>query len=356
MGLMAIRKVFLTPARAALAVFAALAALVALATLAAITTFAAQAQSIPELQWQSQHGMKNPLVGRIFHGDGRPSEWAELLSQAAGKNYVLLGENHDNPDHHQIQAKILKGLIDAIRRPALVWEMVPQRLSDQVNVFDLAEDPQLDDYARRLEWEERGWYSWEIYRPIALVAARAGLTMVAGNLDRKVTRALSKNGIEVLTPEQQADFALRHSLTVAAQEQLYTDLRDSHCGLMPERALHAMANVQRARDGAMANALIQSGDSGADGEAGAVLIAGNGHIRKDRAVPFVLGYTLPDTPSSISIGLVEVAPELSGFTDYELAANGTQLYDFVIFTPQFDNSDHCAALREQFKQMKKKQP
>lgn len=341
MGLVAFWKVFLT---------------LALAALAATTTTAALTQSIPKLQWQSKHGAESPLVGRIFSGSGSPSSWADLLSQAAGKHYVLLGENHDNPDHHRIQANILQGLIDANRLPALVWEMVPQRLSDQVNVYDLIEDPQLDDYARRLEWEERGWYSWDIYRPIALVAAKARLTMAAGNLDRKVTRALSKNGIEVLTPEQQADFALRHSLTVEAQEQLYADLRESHCGLMPERALPAMANVQRARDGAMANALIQSGDSGPDVDAGAVLIAGNGHIRKDRAVPFVLGYTLPDTPSVIAIGLVEVAPELSDFADYELAANGTQLYDFVIFTPQYDNSDHCAALREQFKQMKKKQP
>ena len=320
---------------------------------ATLSSFA-HAQSIPSLNWQSKHGSDNPLIGRLFDGKGSPATWQELVAQAASAKYVLLGEIHDNPDHHQIQATILQELIDAGRRPTLVWEMVPQRLANAANSYDLKTDPKLQDYARRLEWEERGWYTWDIYRPIALVAARAGLTMTAGNLDRTVTRALSKNGIDVLTPEQQADFALRHSLPVEIQKQLYVDLQQSHCNLMPERALPAMANVQRARDGAMANAMLQSGKG--DGEDGAVLIAGNGHVRKDRGVPFVLDYTLSGTSMSVSVGLVELSPELASFEDYQLAVNGTQLYDFVIFTPQYDNSDHCAALRQRFEQTKKKQP
>ncbi|NRB30722.1 MAG: ChaN family lipoprotein [Rhizobiaceae bacterium] len=320
---------------------------------ATLSSFA-HAQFIPSLNWQSKHGSDNSLVGRLFDGKGSPATWQEMVAQAANAQFVLLGEIHDNPDHHQIQATILQELIDAGRRPTLVWEMVPKRLADEANSYDLITDPKLQDYARRLEWEERGWYTWEIYRPIALVAARAGLKMTAGNLDRSVTRALSKNGIGVLTPEQQADFALRHALPVEIQKQLYVDLQQSHCNLMPERALPAMANVQRARDGAMANAILQSGKG--DHEDGAVLIAGNGHVRKDRAVPFVLGYTIPGTSKSLSVGLVEVSPELLSFDDYQLAVNGTQLYDFVIFTPQYNNSDHCAALRQRFEQTKKKQP
>ncbi|MEP0942533.1 MAG: ChaN family lipoprotein [Rhizobiaceae bacterium] len=333
-----------------------------LAALTFATSAWAQTQPILPSQWQSTHNAANSLVGQIYSGAGTPVSQQELMAATARANFVLLGENHDNPDHHLIQANILRVVTSSSRRPALVWEMVPQRLADQINKYDLTIDPQLNDYALRLEWEQRGWYSWDIYRPIALVAARAGLTMVAGNLDRSQTRDISKKGVEVLSSQQQAAFALTTPLAQQTQENLVEELRQSHCNLLPDRALPSMVTVQRARDGALADAMIRS--SVGNESDGAVLIAGNGHIRNDRAAPFVLRQRLDGQASSIAIAILEVAPGETDFADYiapsSQEATATKsvppLYDFVIFTPKFDNTDHCAALHEQFKKMKKTKP
>ncbi len=342
------------------------------------TPFAALAQSHPWIpgEWQSRNYVSHGLVGTLFTGTGRPTSTARLLKQARLTKFILLGEAHDNPDHHQIQAAIIDALADKDHRPSVVFEQVPQRLASEVTRYDLKIDPNLENFGRRLEWEDRGWYEWKIYQPIAMAAAQNQLAMFAGNLDRELTRAISKSGLKALTGEQVESFALDKPLPPVNAKELTEELEQSHCGMMPERALPAMTNVQRARDGSMAQAMIK-----ADQGFGSILIAGNGHVRKDRAVPHVLYQLLPGgrvislgkmtsstgqeqdimvkvlNSHNLVLGLIEVDDERPNFEDYALqSSDGTPLYDFVLFTPKFDLTDHCAALREKFRKPKKSQP
>ena len=51
------------------------------------------------------------LVGRIF--DARTGAFVdedELLDQLAATRFVLLGERHDRPEHHRLQARIVQAL------------------------------------------------------------------------------------------------------------------------------------------------------------------------------------------------------------------------------------------------------
>ena len=69
------------------------------------------------------------------------------------------------------------------------------------------------------------------------------------------------------------------------QDTLRQDIQDGHCGAMPEAMLPGMVQAQRARDAAMAQAMFDARKSGARR---VVLIAGNGHVRRDVAVPVYL--------------------------------------------------------------------
>lgn len=329
-------------------------------------------------EWASQLQVDHPLAGKLFKGNGRPAHPSVLIRQAQLTRYVLIGEIHDNPDHHLIQANLIEAMVSTNhrRRPSVVYEMVPRSLSREIAKFDLTRDPNLNDFAKAIKWEERGWYSWDIYRPVALAAAKNNLPMVAGNLDNGLTRNISKSGWDALTPEQIEDFALNAKLSDKTEDEFLDDLDVSHCSLMPRSALPAMLKVQRARDGSMADAMIKSGL-----KFGSILIAGNGHVRKDRGVPFALETLLPgaktlklgdlfgadDTQAgnaavqvripnahNLAIGLIEVQPDKVSFADYELVSqSGVQMYDYVMFTPEFDDTDHCASLRERFKTTKK---
>ncbi|MGI9364847.1 MAG: ChaN family lipoprotein [Rhizobiaceae bacterium] len=340
----------------------------------------AKAQSSPLVpsEWTSQLHVDHPLIGKLFKGNGKPSHSKQLVKQAQLTRFVLIGEIHDNPDHHVIQANLIDAMASSSRgrRPSVVYEMVPRSLSREVARFDLTRDPKLDEFAKAVKWEERGWYSWDIYRPVALAAARNNLPMVAGNLDRELTRRISKTGWDALTQKQIEDFAVNTTLESNVENEFLDAIDLSHCGLMPRSVLPAMLKVQRARDGSMADAMIKSGL-----KFGSILIAGNGHVRKDRGVPLVLETLLPGAKTlklgdlfgaagtqtgsnsvqvripnahNLAIGLIEVQPDRLSFADYELLSqDGAPIYDYVIFTPEFDDTDHCASLREQFKTTKK---
>ena len=99
-----------------------------------------------------------------------------------------------------------------------------------------------------------------------------------------------------------------------------------------------MMRVQRARDAMMADRLAAT-----SGRGGGVLIAGNGHVRKDRGVPWYLARLRPGA-RSVSIGLLEVR-------DGVLEPPSGLPYDYVWFTPRVDDGGepcdvHDAELRQ----------
>jgi uncharacterized iron-regulated protein len=89
----------------------------------------------------------------------------------------------------------------------------------------------------------------------------------------------------------------------------------------------------------MAEALVRGGQRD-----GALLIAGAGHVRTDRGVPFHLGRRVPDA-SLVSLAFLEVDAEAKAPAEYAARFEGTLPFDYVWFTPRIDDTDPCARLR-----------
>lgn len=305
----------------------------ALLALAASLFLALPAPALDLATWTSTHFRDNPLNGTIVARNGEPVSSRALLDAMAGSTFVAVGEIHDNPDHHRIQADLLKSLVDAGRAPAVVLEMVPASLQP---VLDRAGRIGADKLGDALDWEKRGWPSWEIYRPIAIVALAAGLPLVAGDLDRDVIRAIGRKGAAALQPDEVRRIGLDLPFSDAASQSLRQELVESHCGMMPEAMAAPMVTVQRARDGSLAAAMA------AHAKTGAFLVAGAGHVRDDRGAPAVLKQLVPGA-SIVTIGLRQTG-ESTALADY----TGSEPYDFVILTPRANIDDPCAGLKERF--------
>ncbi|EFL89246.1 ChaN family lipoprotein [Ahrensia sp. R2A130] len=291
---------------------------------------------VPE-RWQETLLADHPLVGRIFaiDPDITPASPGDLADAANGTAALAIGEIHDNRDHHVLQANLI-GQLKA-DKVTVVFEMVPDRLQGALD----AATTDMDALGEALEWEARGWYGWPIYRPIFEAAVVRGATLKAGAFDRDVVRRVSKVGLVNLSSAQREGLDLETPLPSAAKDSLMAELATSHCGMMPEIALPAMADVQRLRDAKMASAV-----DAASGKA--VLIAGNGHVRRDRAVPFL---TKRET---IVIMLMEVVDGRTSPEQYEVkTAQGEKLADFVIFTPRAKRDDPCQMMRDAMKKKTK---
>ncbi len=319
---------------------------------------AASAHEAPGAPWISEHARDHPLAGRIWDSAAArfaaPEAVVAALSQA---RYVLLGEKHDNADHHRIQAWLVAQMIAAGRRPALAFEMFT---SDQQAALDahLAAQPgHAAGIGTAVNWAKSGWPDWEHYQPIAQAALDGGAVLLAADLPRALRRALARAGVSALGAERVAALGLDRPLPEDLIAPLREDIAISHCGQLPESMIGPMVTVMTARDAHMADVLRRGAQRA--GRDGAILITGKGHARNDRAVPFHLRRG-DGAASIVSIGLVEVAegltepPAYAEFLGADSHGSGTLPFDFVWFTPVADPEDPCAKFSEQLNQARER--
>jgi uncharacterized iron-regulated protein len=268
---------------------------------------------------------------------------AEGVLGAAGKaaraaNFVLLGEKHDNEDHHLYQAWIVTALVLGHRQPAVAFEQL-----------DTDQEPKVDDWRSRTPhdygalaavtaWDKSGWPPFHTYEPI--FRAADGLVIVAANVPHATARRLVREGIGAL--EGATRIGLDQPFPPELDASLRRELQSAHCGMaMPPKIEDGMVLAERARDATMADTL-----RGYDREGGVVLIAGTGHTRIDRGAPLYLARVAP-TRSRVSIAFVEVDA-----AETDPAKYGAQWgvdappFDFVVFTPRANDDDPCAGMRK----------
>lgn len=265
----------------------------------------------------------HPLVGKVWlPATGQFIGIDELVARVRAADAVLLGETHDNADHHALQAWVLERVIAGGKRPLVAFEMITPDQEPALRRH-LAEHPgDATGLGPALAWERSSWPDWALYRPIAAAALAAGAPLAAANLGAAGI-ADAKAGKGELPPL--ADGQLK------AMEQV---IRDGHCGMLPDIALPPMVRVQRGRDAAMATVLAE----GVRRNGSAVLIAGTGHVRTDQAVPAVLAIQAP-TLRVFALGMVEVRPG-----DNDPAAYETPFHA-VWFTPRAERQDMCEAFK-----------
>ncbi|MCB1420005.1 MAG: ChaN family lipoprotein [Notoacmeibacter sp.] len=312
-------------------------------TLAALTVLlawpATGANAFGGPDWQSSHFRDNPLAGTIWKRDGTQADKAELEKAVRDASFIAVGETHNNIDHHRLQARIVALKAASGAKPVIVWEMVPASLQP---VLDTAKETGAASLGTALDWEKRGWPVWAMYQPVAEAALAAGLSMKAGDLDRETIRAIGRQGAAALDATEASRIGLDMELGKDAAASLATELKDSHCGLLPEKSIPAMMTVQQARDGAMAAAMLEAGD------AGAILIAGAGHVREDRAAPAILERKAPSI-DVLTIGLMELgtSTDIAGYLE-------DTRFDYIVLTPKADMTDHCAEMKKSMEASKPK--
>ncbi len=74
-------------------------------------------------EFSAAYGLGHPLVGTIVRlADATTLSPPELIQALLHTDVILLGEKHDNPDHHALQTWVFRQVIQAGRRPGVVFE------------------------------------------------------------------------------------------------------------------------------------------------------------------------------------------------------------------------------------------
>ncbi len=333
----------------------------AITILSAAAAQGAEVPRAPGAPWVSEHQRDHPLAGRIWQPEAARFVTPEAVVAALGQaRFVLLGEKHDNPDHHRIQAWLVGSMIAAGRRPAVAFEMFTSDQQAALDAYLAAHPRDAAGIGAAVNWAKTGWPDWEQYQPIAQAALDGGVALLAASLPRPLLRKLSREGVSALGAERVATLGLDRPLPEDLAARLREDIAVSHCGQLPDSMIGPMVTVMTVRDAQMADVLRRGARRA--GHDGAVLIVGKGHARNDRALPFHLRRGLrrglgrgDETASTVSVGLVEVAEDETEPAAYaEFLGTETLPFDFVWFTPIADPEDPCAKFAEQLEQARER--
>ncbi len=281
--------------------------------------------ALADTRWLAPEQVNNPLVGKLWHSEPRAFiDLDNLLSSLPVGSWLLLGEQHDHPDHHQLQLQILTRLAQQNRLGSVAFEMANSDQQAQIDEWSGRGDSVT---AEALDWSA-GW-PWERYAPQLQFALNQAKQVVAADLPR----AAQMQAYQLGAPEGYLDTAHTRYM----MELIYT----SHCAQLPRTSLIQMLQVQLARDQQMARRMQATTQVDKIN----VLIAGAQHTRNDTGV----ARWLPETLSSTSLIMVALSEQTDPtyyleetYPDY---AAGGQSADLLLFTPAMPEQDHCAAFQ-----------
>jgi uncharacterized iron-regulated protein len=248
---------------------------------------------------------------------GRTLTPQELVERLAATPRVLVGEQHDNPDHHALQLWLLRELAAQRAQGSLLMEMLnpdQQARVDAAQAATRAGQPPADAF-KALAWQAN--WDWSVYGALVTYALRQPYPLLAANLDRAQIMQIYKQR-PLLTGQT--------STTQQVQATLLDDIRQSHCGLLPEAQMPAMLAVQQQRDRRMAERLMAAPTP-------ALLLAGAFHVRKDLGVPLHLKDLSAGEGNAVLI-LAEAGKTVTA-----------ESADYVWYTAAQPEQDHCAQLR-----------
>lgn len=233
---------------------------------------------------------------------------------------VILGEVHDNADHHLFQAHA----IGVMTPSAVVFEMLSADQAARITPALLRDHEALE---AALAWAQGGWPDFDIYAPV--FAALGSAEIYGAALPPAEVRASVTEGAVAYFRGDAARFGLTEPLPPEEQVAREAGQMAAHCDALPPDLLPGMVTAQRLRDAELARQVILAHD--ATGGPVAV-ITGNGHARFDWGVPRVLARAAPGL-AVLSFGQLEDRPE------------GVPPFDLWRITAPVARPDPCAAFR-----------
>ena len=263
---------------------------------------------------------------------GREIAPERLFAGLADKPVVLLGEVHDNRDHHRWQYYMLAALHAQNPNMILGLEMFPRRVQP---VLDDWSRGKLDEAAllQQSQWDDVWGYDASLYLPLLHFARLHRIPMIALNVERQLVSKVGAGGWKSIAPVEReglsdpapASPAYRLSLAelYAYKLQMYAhveedaaelvdaDLSDADQGdtdleeIMQSEGFANFVDAQLTWDRAMAEAIAVAHQR--DPDAMVVGIVGRGHIES--------GYGIPHQLVDLGIEDVEVLLPVDVATD-----------------------------------------
>ena len=255
-----------------------------------------------------------------------PPPWNHRLR---GDAVVLLGEVHDNAEQHRLRLAALQAAFAAGWRPAIAMEQFDRERQADI---DRARRERPGDAAHLIElaaptrMPSGGGWNWDFYRPFVELALRYDVPLLAADLSNADAARIVRGGYSAVFDEAAiATLGLGVPVAAEVESAQEREIDSGHCHALPPALWPRMAQAQLARDAVMAEVLRRTAAQGR----GVVLLAGNGHVRRDIGVPLSLE---PMRERLFTVAYLEISDD----------ATPVAAFDAVVRTAAADRADPCA--------------
>ncbi len=208
---------------------------------------------------------------------------AEVLAQARDAQFVLLGEAHDNADHHIWQLQALGMLLGVRDELVIGMEMFPRRVQpvlDRWIAGELTESALL----QQSEWARIWRFEPDLYLPILRFARLNRIPVVALNVERSLISEIGEHGLDAVSPERREGVTNPAPASTDYRDVLRSTFRQH--SKVRDSEFEYFVQAQLFWDQAFAQALADA--AAAHPAALVVGIIGSGHLRHGHGVPHQL--------------------------------------------------------------------
>ena len=217
-------------------------------------------------------------------GQARPIADDRVFAQLSQRRVVLLGETHDDANHHRWQLHTLAGLHALHPRLIVALEMFPHRAQkalDQWVAGELTEE----QFLTRTEWRTVWGHDAALYMPIFEFARMHRVPLVALNVERSLSRKVAELGWAAIPPQEREGVSNPAPAPPGYLDTLFESYQQ-HGHQSPKRDDPAFARFVDGMllwDRAMAQGIADASAHGSD--AIVVGMMGVGHLQDRDGVP-----------------------------------------------------------------------
>lgn len=291
----------------------------ALSTLLTLGLLAAQNADPLQLPIGAEGKIKVAIGSTLDTTTGKGVEVDAIVNAAKGVKYVFLGESHNNPKHHEMQAKIIDALAKSGRQVIVGFEMFTRPVQDELNPWTLGWESE-DEFIQKADWKKQWGYDFALYRPIFTVTREDKLPMVALNVPRDWVRSVGKGGYAALTANQKKELPDNLNLGNKSHKEIFTSMMGGHP--MTGSAGDNMYAAQVLWDEGMADTAIKyMAKQPNNPNKVFVVVAGAGHVMYRQGINWRIKQRTGE--SGITVVMVdgtEPVPVSKGIADFVYAA------------------------------------
>jgi uncharacterized iron-regulated protein len=201
---------------------------------------------------------------KIFTGEGKKSNYGEMVKAATKADVIFFGELHDDPIVHWLELEVTGDLFSAkgndLVMAAEMFETDNQLLIDEYFEGIIKESS--------FESEVRLWSNYKTdYKPLLNFAKEHGLKFVASNIPRRYAAVVASGGFEALDRLSQVALSYIAPLPVVYDPELpcYKDMLsmgNSIGGPMAKSISENLPKAQAIKDATMANSIVSQSQTG----------------------------------------------------------------------------------------------